>query len=80
MKSPNQNLVQLAASSEFEHPLRFDDSISQAAVSVALISAFRGKFCDAIVASRKPITFKKKKVIYDVGDKERTLSFARMDS
>ena len=75
MKSPNQNLVQLAASSEFEHPLRFDDSISRAAVSVALISAFRGKFCDAILPNRKPTTFKKKKVIYDVGDKERTLFF-----
>jgi hypothetical protein len=56
-------------------PLELDDSVSQAAVSVALVAVFRGKFCDAILPNRKATTFKKEEVIYDVGDKERTLFF-----
>jgi CRP/FNR family cyclic AMP-dependent transcriptional regulator len=75
MASPNQRLVQPAAKSELELPIGFDDSFSQAAVSTALASVFRGKFCDAILPNRKTITFKKEEVIYDVGDKERTLFF-----
>lgn len=63
------------AKSAFELPSGFDDSLSQAAVSTALVSVFRGKFCDAILPNRKATTFKKEQVIYDVGDKERTLFF-----
>jgi CRP/FNR family cyclic AMP-dependent transcriptional regulator len=75
MASANQPLVQPAAGNELELPVGFDDSTSQAAVSTALVSVFRGKFCDAILPNRKTSTFKKEEVIYDVGDKERTLFF-----
>jgi CRP/FNR family transcriptional regulator, cyclic AMP receptor protein len=75
MASPNHRLVQPAAKSGLELPLELDDSLSQAAVSTALMSVFRGKFCDAILPNRKTTTFKKEQVIYDVGDKERTFFF-----
>jgi CRP-like cAMP-binding protein len=75
MASPNQRLVQPAARSGLELPLELDDFLSQAAVSTALVSVFRGKFCDAILPNRKTTTFKKEEVLYDVGDKERTLFF-----
>lgn len=75
MASPNQRSVQPAARSGLELPLEVDDSLSQAAVSTALISVFRGKFCDAILPNRKTSTFKKEEVIYDVGDNERTFFF-----
>jgi CRP/FNR family cyclic AMP-dependent transcriptional regulator len=75
MASPNHRLVQSAARSGLELPLELDDSLSQAAVSTALVSVFRGKFCDAILPNRKTTTFKKEEVIYNVGDKERTLFF-----
>jgi CRP/FNR family cyclic AMP-dependent transcriptional regulator len=71
----DDRMVQSAARNELELPLGFDDSISQAAVSTALASVFRGKFCDAILPNRKRTTFKKEEVIYDVGDEERTLFF-----
>jgi CRP/FNR family cyclic AMP-dependent transcriptional regulator len=75
MGSPNQHLVQPTASGGPELPLGLDDSLSQAAVSTALISVFRGKFCDAILPNRKTTTFKKEEVIYNVGDEERTFFF-----
>lgn len=53
----------------------FDASISHAAISTALTSVFRGKFCDAILPNRKSATYKRDQVIYDVGDKERTFFF-----
>jgi CRP/FNR family transcriptional regulator, cyclic AMP receptor protein len=68
-------LVQPATKSELELPIGFDDSLSQAAVSTALVSVFRGKFCDAILPNRKATSFKKGEVIYEVGDKERTFFF-----
>jgi CRP/FNR family transcriptional regulator, cyclic AMP receptor protein len=75
MASPNHHLVQPATQSELELPIGFDDSLSQAAVSTALVSVFRGKFCDAILPNRKATSFKKGEVIYEVGDKERTFFF-----
>jgi CRP/FNR family transcriptional regulator, cyclic AMP receptor protein len=75
MASPNHRLVQPPAQSGLELPLELEDSLSQAAVSTALVSVFRGKFCDAILPNRKTITFKKEEVIYDVGDSERTFFF-----
>jgi CRP-like cAMP-binding protein len=75
MASPNHRLVQPSAKRALELPLGFDDSLSQAAVSTALISVFRGKFCDAILPNRKTTTFKKGEVIYDVGGKDRTFFF-----
>lgn len=75
MGSPKQRLIQGAAKSELELRIGFDDSLSQAAISAALVSVFRGKFCDAILPNRKTTTFKKDEVIYEVGDKERTFFF-----
>src|SRR5437879_8163632 len=75
MASSNYRITQLAARSGLELPLELDDSLSQAAVSTALVSVFRGKFCDAILPNRKTTTFKKEEVIYDVGDEERTFFF-----
>jgi len=75
MASPNYRLIQPAARSGLELPIDFDDSLSQAAVSTALVSVFRGKFCDAILPNRKTTTFKKEEILYNVGDKERTFFF-----
>jgi CRP/FNR family transcriptional regulator, cyclic AMP receptor protein len=75
MASPKQHLVPPISKSELELPSVLDGSLSQAAVSTALISVFRGKFCDAILPNRKTTTFKKDAVIYDVGDSERTFYF-----
>ena len=75
MASPNHRLIQPAAMSGLELPIGVDDSLSQAAVSTALVSVFRGRFCEAILPNRKTTTFKKEEVIYDVGDKERTFFF-----
>lgn len=36
---------------------------------------FDGKFCDAILPNRKRTLFKKKQILYEVGDTERTLFF-----
>jgi CRP/FNR family transcriptional regulator len=53
-----------------------DDGIAtQIALSTALVSVFRGNFCDVILPNRKSVSFAKNEVIYTVGDKERTLFF-----
>lgn len=75
MASSNQRIIQPEVKSAPELPLELDDSLSQMAVSTALVSVFRGKFCDAILPNRKTTTFKKEQVIYEVGDTERTLFF-----
>jgi hypothetical protein len=54
---------------------RDDFALRQATVSSALGSVFRGKFCDAILPNRKPTTFEKGAVIYEVGEKDRTFFF-----
>jgi CRP-like cAMP-binding protein len=51
------------------------DVETQAALSTALVSVFRGRFCDLILLQRKPTAFAKDEVIYTVGDKQRTLFF-----
>jgi len=63
------------AENELELPIGFDDFISHAAVSAALATIFRGKFCDAILPGRRATTYKTKEVIYEVGDQERTFFF-----
>jgi CRP/FNR family cyclic AMP-dependent transcriptional regulator len=75
MASSGYHAVRPPAGSGLDLTLGFDDSASQAAVSTALVSVFRGKFCDAILPNRKTTTFKKEEVIYDVGEKERTFFF-----
>jgi CRP/FNR family transcriptional regulator, cyclic AMP receptor protein len=52
-----------------------DPVANQAAVSAALVSVLRGKFCDAILPNRKVSHFQKHDVIYEVGDQSRTLFF-----
>jgi CRP/FNR family cyclic AMP-dependent transcriptional regulator len=47
----------------------------QAAVSSALLSIFRGRFCDAVLPGRKATTFSRNDVIYNIGDRNRTLFF-----
>lgn len=47
----------------------------QAALSGALATVFRGKFCDTLLPNRKATAFAKNAVIYDVGDKDRTFFF-----
>ena len=78
MASPNQRLVQPATKSEADLGISFDGLISQAALSTALVSVFRGKFCDAILPNRKATTFNKEQVIYEVTRNGRS-SFCRTD-
>ena len=47
----------------------------QAAVSTALLSIFRGRFCDVLLPGREATTFNKDDIIYDVGDRNWTLFF-----
>jgi CRP/FNR family cyclic AMP-dependent transcriptional regulator len=47
----------------------------QAAFSTALSSIFRGSFCDIILPGRRATTFNKNDIIYDLGDRSRTLFF-----
>ena len=76
MPSANSSLVQTATSNHADLLAELDDSLDhQAAMSTALTSVFRGKFCDLIVPNRKPTTFDKQAVIYNVGDRERTFFF-----
>jgi CRP-like cAMP-binding protein len=52
-----------------------NDVARQAAISTALLSIFRGRFCEALLPNRKATAFKKNEVIYNVGDRSRTLFF-----
>jgi CRP/FNR family cyclic AMP-dependent transcriptional regulator len=47
----------------------------QAAVSGALATVFRGKFCDVVLPNRKAATFTRNAVIYDAGGRDRTFFF-----
>ena len=76
MTSPSNPVARPAVIDRGELPLVCDESaVCQAAVSSALASVFRGKFCDAILPNRKATNFKKGEIIYDVGDKNRTFFF-----
>lgn len=46
-------------------------------LSSALITIFRGNFCDIILPGRSAIIFKRDDVLYDVGAGDRTLFFIR---
>jgi CRP-like cAMP-binding protein len=66
----------LAMPGEGGVPSEYGDFVArQAAASTALLSIFRGRFCDAVLPGRKATTFNKNDVIYNVGDKSRTLFF-----
>jgi CRP/FNR family transcriptional regulator len=75
--SSKLDLFPQAASSDYaEVPTDADDPLArQAAVSTALMSVFRGNFCDLILPGRKPTTFGKHDSIYEIGDELRTLFF-----
>jgi len=75
MNALDHEFGQPFAPRELELRFGLDDSVSQAAISTALTSVFRGKFCDAILPNRKPTTFRRDAVIYDVGDSQRMFFF-----
>jgi CRP/FNR family transcriptional regulator, cyclic AMP receptor protein len=76
MTSAHLGLLQLSTSNDSAAVVELEDSVSrQAAVSTALASVFRGKFCDLILPNRKTMTFRRQTVIYDVGDRERAFFF-----
>ena len=51
------------------------EDFAHGAVSAALVSVFRGKFCDVLLPNRKPVAFLKDDIIYNVGDKDRKFFF-----
>ena len=70
MTLPEQGLVKSLTSQGVDLPPELGDALSsQAVLSTALISVFRGKFCDFVLANRKTTTFSKHSVIYDVGER-----------
>ena len=46
-------------------------------LSSALVPIFRGRFCDTLLPNHVARTFAKDEVMYDLGDRERTLFFVR---
>ena len=76
--TPVLDVVKSLTSKDADQSAELDDSLGrQASLSTALVSVFRGNFCDFILPNRKTTAFKKHSVIYDVGDRERTLFFLR---
>jgi len=76
MTLPPSGVVKPATGCDVDPRLEVDDSLDQQAIlSTALVSIFRGNFCDFILPNRKTISFKKHSVIYEVGDRERSLYF-----
>ena len=54
-----------------------DSALDGASLSSALVTIFRGNFCDVILPGRSSVTFKRDEVLYDVGAKDRTFFFIR---
>lgn len=52
-----------------------DEALQEATLSAALVSVFRGKFCDVLLPGRSKVPFDKGAVLYDVGDKDRNVFF-----
>lgn len=52
-------------------------ALSEGSLSTALLSVFRGRFCDVLLRDRSEVSFDRDAVLYDVGDEERTLFFIR---
>lgn len=78
MSSTNADMAPPSADTRPDASPALDDLFDQeVALSTALVSVFRGKFCDFILPDRKTTTFRKHSVIYDVGDRSRTLFFLR---
>jgi len=76
--TPISDVVKSPVSNDADQSTELDDSLGrQASLSTALVSVFRGNFCNFVLPNRKATAFKKHSVIYDVGDRERTLFFLR---
>jgi CRP-like cAMP-binding protein len=74
--TPDSLFLGLTTTDEGDFLPEYGDFVTrQAAVSTALLSVFRGRFCDTILPGRKTTTFSKNDVIYNVGDRSRTLFF-----
>ena len=71
---PEFVLSELSVADERKLP-GHDDVARQAALSTALLSIFRGRFCEALLPNRKATAFNKNEVIYNVGDRSQTLFF-----
>ena len=54
-----------------------DGAFLGAPLSSALVTIFRGNFCDAILPGRSSVIFKRHEVLYDIGSSDRTLFFIR---
>jgi hypothetical protein len=50
------------------------------AVSSALVTVFRGKFCNAILPNRKTTLFERNEVLYEIGGRDLTFSFFKLAS
>lgn len=76
MASANLDLAKIRSDKNPDAPIELAGILDrQAAVSTALTSVFRGKFCDLLLSSRRTTIFDKHSVIYNVGDRERTFFF-----
>jgi CRP-like cAMP-binding protein len=69
--SPQQQTQELPAADT-------DPSPRLAGLSGALTPIFRGRFCDVLLPNRQPRTFARDEVLYDLGDRSRTLYFIRV--
>jgi CRP/FNR family transcriptional regulator, cyclic AMP receptor protein len=54
-----------------------DMTLYGASLSSALVTIFRGNFCDAILPGRNSVIFRTDEVLYDVGARDRTFFFIR---
>jgi CRP-like cAMP-binding protein len=54
-----------------------DAALYGASLSSALVTIFRGNFCDVILPGRSSVIFKRDEVLYDVGAKDRIVFFIR---
>jgi CRP/FNR family cyclic AMP-dependent transcriptional regulator len=54
-----------------------DTPLSGDCLSSALMTVFRGNFCDALLPGRSSVSFKRNEVLYDLGDGDRTFFFVR---
>lgn len=50
-------------------------ALVEGSVSSALASVFRGRFCDIVLHNRSAVSYKKDRVLYDLGDSTRTFFF-----
>lgn len=54
-----------------------DTDLYDNSLSSALVTIFRGNFCDVILPGRASVIFKRNEVLYDVGESDRNFFFIR---